>query len=212
MDETFALINMGEYEEALDRFIWFHNNAVDKGITTNPSRLSFGLMYWIDFGKKYPPAIDALKRIRDKNTELILQGVKTCDLFSEVESINQHLSEEYKTVALFTRIDKEQPDLAAQCWAYYQDLAIKNNEEYFINKYIKDLKHEYDLIEDHYLSVMKILSKDASNQRLVAISKNRYKSDVKDLLNIASKNNNYNATKYIKQKYYIIAKKYNLDL
>ena len=77
MDETFALINMGEYEEALERFIWFHNHAVDQGLTINASRLSFGLGYWIDFGKKYPPAIDALKQIRDDNTNSILNGVKT---------------------------------------------------------------------------------------------------------------------------------------
>ncbi len=210
MDETFALINMGEYEEALERFIWFHNHAVDQGLTINASRLSFGLGYWIDFGKKYPPAIDALKQIRDDNTNSILNGVKTCDLFSELESINRYLSEEHKTIALFTRIDKEQPELASRCWVYFQDLAIDNDEKYFIDKYIHDLKHEYDEVEDQFITTMRILSKDSSYARLISITKESYKTDVHKFLRIAKKNNNMKTANYISHKYDVISKEYDL--
>ena len=210
MDETFALINMGEYEEALERFIWFHNHAVDQGLTINASRLTFGLGYWVDFGKKYPPAIDALKRIRDENTNSILSGVNTCDLFSEVESINKYLSEEHKTIALFTRIDEEQPDLASRCWVYFQDLAIKNDEKYFIEKYIHDLQHEYDEIEDYFISTMHFLSKHPNVANLMKITKESYKSDVHDLLQIAKRGNKIEASNYIKQKYNILSKQYDL--
>jgi len=207
MDETFSLINMGEYEEALERFIWFHNNAVEQGMTTDPSRLSFGLMYWMDFGKKYPPALDALKRIRNDNTNLILNGEKTCDLFNEVESINKHLSEEYKTIELFRRIDKEQPLLAKKCWIYFKELAIKNNNIYFIDKYIHDLKEEYNNVERHFMRTMRFLSTDPiGNKDLVNITKDGYVNDVQELLSIAKKNN-IEASKYIQDRFYSVAKK-----
>ena len=210
MDETFALISMGENEEALERFIWFHNNGVAQGLTTNPSRLSFGLMYWVDFGNKYPPALDALKRIRDKNTSDILKDDNSCDLFSEVEAINSNLSEDLKTIELFKRIDKDQPLLAKRCWIYFKELAIDNKLEYFIDKYIHDLKGEYDKTESRFITTMSFLSTDAENYAdLISVTKDGFSSDVLKLLNLANSSNNTEASRYIQSNYDSVAKEYS---
>lgn len=210
MDETFALINMGENEEALERFIWFHNNGVTHGLTSDPSRLSFGLMYWVDFGEKHPPALAALKSIRDINTNNILKGNNTCDLFSEVEAINRHLSEDTKTIELFKRLDKEQPLLAKQCWVYFKDLAIESGNKYFIGKYINDFKGEYDTAERHFMMSMRFLSAEADNVELIDITKESYMADVEKILRLANQSSDIDATNYIKKKYDVISKQYSL--
>lgn len=210
MDKTFALIKMGDNKEALDRFIWLHNNGVKQGLTTNPVRLSFNLMYWVDFGKKYPPALDALKHIRDEHTIIILNGIDTCDLFYEVKAINNNLLEDYKTTELFMRIDKEQPILAKKCWVYFKDIAIENDDKYFIGKYIKNLKSEYDTTERDFMTSMRLLSADAGNAKLIHITKDSYITGVEKLLRIAIQNNDIDTTNYINHKYNVISKKYAL--
>lgn len=56
----------GKYEEALERHVWYHENALRYDPAQAGVRLSFALMDWVELTQKYPRSLDALKQERDK--------------------------------------------------------------------------------------------------------------------------------------------------
>jgi len=60
LSDTQQMVREGRYQEALERFVWFHDHALEH----EPSamygvRLSFALSYWKSLGDVYPPAMTA---------------------------------------------------------------------------------------------------------------------------------------------------------
>lgn len=143
MEDTDDLINMGEYEEALERTIWFHNHSIEHQKSISAVRLSFAIHDWYDFGTKYPPAMDALIKVRDEKTKTILSGFGTYDLFDDVSAINGVLSEDAKTISLFKKISTKQPSLAKECWYIVRDIAIKDKQHALLAQYNTNALTEY---------------------------------------------------------------------
>ena len=109
--KRFAL--QGKFGKALEKHIWFHNHALEDGSAYDGGRLSFALADWVELGKKYPPALKALRKIRDEETSHLLAGHGNKHLFADVQLINTYLDEDEATVHLFKRIEATQPDFAA---------------------------------------------------------------------------------------------------
>ena len=143
MKDTDDLITMEEYEEALERTIWFHNHALEHRSSLYGVRLSFALSSWYEFGKKYPPALDALKTIRANKIESLLTGTGNPELFHDVIAINRTISEDSKSLDLFRALDSKQPELAKESWHFIKDLVIKSKDHDLINKYIGNMLIEY---------------------------------------------------------------------
>ena len=101
LQETKVLISKGQYKEALERHIWFHEHALDKDKSMQGVRLSFALGDWKELGDLYPPALKALTDIRDTKTGEILNSGGTKELFADVNGINRTLGEGEKTATLF---------------------------------------------------------------------------------------------------------------
>jgi hypothetical protein len=109
----------GRYEEALDGYIWFHENSENvPGL--GGVRLSFALAYWVDLGRVYPPARTALEEIRDRKTKSILRGFRDVASFHDVVAINKHLGCERATYELFVALNSSSPALASN----YSSLAL----------------------------------------------------------------------------------------
>src|SRR5688500_5081235 len=53
------------YPDALAKHLWFHENALKYERGLYGVRLSFALGAWFELGKQYPPALEALKEVRD---------------------------------------------------------------------------------------------------------------------------------------------------
>src|SRR4051812_22582627 len=51
----------GKYQQALERHIWYHENALKYDQAQFGVRLSFALSDWAELGKVYPPAKVALR-------------------------------------------------------------------------------------------------------------------------------------------------------
>jgi hypothetical protein len=105
----------GRHEEALQEHIWFHNNALDEQPALYGVRLSYALSDWVDLGKTYPPALLALKEIRDAKTAKLQRGEGNRALFHDVESINEWLKETGLTYQLFLHMLKASPEMAKEC-------------------------------------------------------------------------------------------------
>ena len=108
----------------MQKHLWFHENALKYTPSLAGVRLSFALDYWIELGKKYPKAKEALVSIRDKNTKAFSEGNGTVALFHDVRAINDNLNERSKTVALFKMLHEKFPELAKACYQFAEkDLA-----------------------------------------------------------------------------------------
>src|SRR5687768_17293473 len=73
LQEIRRLTSEGKYEEALNKHLWFHEES-KSSIGMGGVRLSFALSHWMELGEAYPPALAALKAIRDANEAKLLEG------------------------------------------------------------------------------------------------------------------------------------------
>src|SRR5436190_22804607 len=84
LDEAKEQRQHGEYEQALQRHIWYHNHALEFEPSLTGVRLSFALAEWIELGRRYPRARRALIEIRDEKTRKFDEGWGYSALFSDI--------------------------------------------------------------------------------------------------------------------------------
>lgn len=148
---TPALVKEGKYKEALERYIWFHNHALEYEPSLSTVRLTFGLAYWVELGKEYPPAIEALKRIRDEKTAILEKGSGDKQLFKDITKINEVLNIDTKSLVLFKKLDKEQQVLANECWYMIKGELVKAQEYELLKKYYGDLIDSFNKLTENFL-------------------------------------------------------------
>ena len=141
-----SLTDEGSYEDALQRFLWYfehsRSDAGQRGV-----RLSFALSDWVELGRRYPKAKQALIEIRDADTRQFSEG-GYADLFQEVSGINKYLSQEDATLALFNTIEHRDPALARQCYPSVQGLLVQKGEYEKCVGYIGDPHGAFERIRD----------------------------------------------------------------
>lgn len=152
MRDTKALIKQGQHEKALERTLWFHDNALEHEPSMSGVRLSFAMGDWMDLAEKYPPALKAMHKVRDEKTLKLKSGEGNFNLFMDVNAFNRTLKEEDKTIALFRLLDEKQPDLAKTCWIIAKQLVIKNKDYDLADKYLGNLLTEFDMVKERYES------------------------------------------------------------
>lgn len=122
------LMEQGKYEEALQRLIWYFNHALEYDQGQTGVRLSFALSQWVELGRRYPKAKQALLEIRDRDAQLLASGQGYAKMFMDVNSINNYLGQEDATLALFKQMYENDPKLAGECFYYAEDLLLKKGE------------------------------------------------------------------------------------
>lgn len=137
------LINTGQYEEALQKHLWFHKES-----KSSPSmgavRLSVALDQWADLSGKYPKALEAFKRLRDQHEQTLLAGAGGFPEFHEYASFNRTLKEDDKTYELFKRLHAAYPQTAAQCFHAAMNLIVARKDYELCGAYIKDALKLYE--------------------------------------------------------------------
>lgn len=104
----------GRYQEALDGFIWFHRHALEEQPSLYGVRLSYGLFYWLDLAKNYPPALQALENLREQKAQALLHVAGDRALFHDVEAIDARLDRSRATYELYLALADRHPELAAE--------------------------------------------------------------------------------------------------
>ncbi len=132
------LAEQGDYEGALAKHVWFHDNALKVRPGYYGVRLSFALSDWVELGKKYPRALEKLKSIRDEKTSRLLTGEANRELFNDVESINKYLGESKATVELFNRIEAVDPGFAGRIYSIAEEALLQAREYALAKKYLGD--------------------------------------------------------------------------
>jgi hypothetical protein len=141
-----SLTDEGSYEDALQHYLWYFDHSRSDG-GQRGVRLSFALSDWIELGRRYPKAKQALIEIRDADTSQFSKG-GYADLFQEVSGINKYLSQEDATLALFKTIEQRDPALAGQCYPWVQDLLVQKGEYEKCLRYIGDPQGAFERIRD----------------------------------------------------------------
>jgi type II secretory pathway pseudopilin PulG len=138
LQDAKKLAEVGNYDEALQRHVWYHNHALEYDQGQTGVRLSFALSDWIELGRRYPRAKQALIEIRDRNAQAQTNGTGTFNLFMDVNAINGCLGEGDTTRLLFEGIEQQNPPLAKQTFGLIEGLLVQHGDYEKCLKYIGD--------------------------------------------------------------------------
>lgn len=148
-DDAYA----GRDQEALEKHIWFHRNALSYEKALYGVRLSFALSYWVELGKKYPPALAALETVRDEDESRIRSGSGGREDFHDFTSINEYLGDLQKTARLFMWLDENRVDLARQTYDVAERALIHEQSYALCGKYIDSSQSLRQLINGYQTSM-----------------------------------------------------------
>jgi len=139
LQEAGADEQANRYEEALAKYVWFYEHALEYQPSLTGVRLSFALSGWGKLGQEYPPALIKLREVRDAAKERITpeEGRKiSFEDFHEFASINRELGDEEQTVAAFRAIDAAEDDGAQRVFAVAEPSLIRAKDYELCGKYI----------------------------------------------------------------------------
>ena len=140
-NEVRQLISAGQYEDALQRLLAFHDQYKASG------SLIPLLANWVELGRRFPKAKAALIEIRDHDVGEFAAGRGYSDLFSEVNSINGCLNQDEATYALFKTIRAQDPQLAQQCYFYVESLLVAKGEYQWCYDHMGDPQGRFGSIQ-----------------------------------------------------------------
>jgi Tfp pilus assembly protein PilF len=132
LNEANDLMDRGHYEESLQRHIWYFNHEMEFGDAYQKVvRVTSALSDWVELGRRYPRAKEALIDFRDRDTRQLVEGKGFSGLFDDVAAINGALQAQDATYALFKTIREQDPQLAGQCYFELEGLLVAKGEYQF---------------------------------------------------------------------------------
>lgn len=210
LSDTQDLVRQGKKQEALEHFIWFHDHALEYEPAMYGVRLSFALSYWKQLGDGYPPALVAMKKIRDDKTALLADKKGNRTLFHDVMALNRTLGEDSKTVDLFRKLDQEQKELAMQCWDVAKEAIVKAKAYDLARKYISNPVREFDKVKAMYDQNTAMYGGENFGERFKAFNENHFVEETIRLIDVAVALNDSNAAKEIQLQALAILDDYRL--
>lgn len=93
---------------------------------------------WMDLGKKYPKAIEALKAIRDRKTAQLAAGKYDFDTFMDVVAINEQLGDASASVETFKQIAASSPGEATGAYSVVEETLVNAKEFALARQYMGD--------------------------------------------------------------------------
>jgi tetratricopeptide (TPR) repeat protein len=186
LNETQHLVRIARYDTALDRFVWFHEHALEHEPAMAGVRLSFALAYWSELGKKYPPAHVKMVEIRDRTVEQLKRGEGDFSTFMDASALNRTLLEQDKTLALFKELDQNHPELARSCLDVAMDDLMKAKQYDLVKKYITSYDKVFARIKTKYGGLYEAGAQDWENGgKLREVAKRQFEKDCLQLIDLA---------------------------
>ena len=136
LKEAEAATKAGRYEEALEKHVWYHENALRIQPSQFGVRLSFALISWGQLARCYPPALRKLRAIRDETVQRVYSDDAEPELFADIAALNDLLDHDEKTVELFRWFETNRPGEARFAYFFVHDVLIKRKEFGLCGKYI----------------------------------------------------------------------------
>ncbi len=176
----------GDYETALQKHIWFHNNVLKYERSYYGVRLSFALSYWVELANEYSPALDALRNEMMLAKKKVIEGID-CETnpFHDFTSISRELGEFEAVVQLFKYLDSERPEIARNNFNLAKSSLIKSKEYLLFKKYLNP-SDDISAIKKQYFDDLS-LSKDMKfGSKMKEYAESRYIDSVTTIVSILS--------------------------
>jgi hypothetical protein len=194
LSETKALVKAGKQEEALKRFIWFHEHALEHQPSMYGVRLSFALSSWKELGDAYPPALKAMEKLRDENASLLREGKGDPNLFHDLVALNQTLKADKASVELFEHIHQTDASKAKTYWIIVKDVVLGQKRYDLANLYIQNLEAEYDRVKAAYdRNLASYNDPRFGGDRFKSYNEGRFVKEVRALIELSLALDNRNA-------------------
>jgi hypothetical protein len=186
-----AILNCSEknYQESLEKQLWFHKNSLKISNSYRGVRLSYALSAWVNLGKVYPKAHEELINIRNE-TESHVKGGEYKDFhFNDLASINKYLGEDSKTTDIFKWLDKHDSKTAKIVYFTAQPALIKEKEYALARKYL-DAESLYKKIVKSYKKIIKASKMPDLGQKMVDFGERYFSNKISTLIALLVLNNN----------------------
>jgi serine/threonine protein kinase len=174
LSDAKSQMEQGNYEEALQRQIWYFNHALEYDQGQTGVRLSFALSQWVELGRRYPKAKAALVEIRDQDTRALADGKGYANLFTDVQAINRELQDEEATYALFKTIREKDLQLAGQCYFWVENLLVAKGEYQWCYDHMGDPQFRFD-------SICRMFEMEVANQKRMAETQQRTRQMIAEM-------------------------------
>jgi len=138
------LVKSQQYAEALEKYIWFHDHALDADRSLAGVRLSYAISEWVDLGEVYPPARSALQSVREAKAESLMQGAHDVSLFHDLASINRAFGQVERTRDLFKSIAAANRGVAEQCFHIALESLVHMKEFGLARSFMPEPRKEID--------------------------------------------------------------------
>ena len=147
------LTREGSYEAALQRYLWYEANVREVDGTATFASILFD---WVELGRRYPKAKQALLAIRDAGLWEFSEGRGHSELFQKVSLINSQFQDDEATYKLFEKIREIDSPLARQCYFYAQSVLIARGDYEYCLSCIGEPEERYAMIEHGFNLQMSI--------------------------------------------------------
>ncbi len=199
--ELESLAKSGNYKEALEKHIWFHE-ASRNFDSMGGVRLSYALDMWLELANKYPPAMDSLIALRDKYKKVLLRGEGGFEEFHDLSSINEALDEKTDTYNLFLAMHDSYPEQASRYYNVVEELLVERKDYDICAVYISSPLEKYDQIQELHKLNLKLVNENPvmNTDEFKSYTKESFTEDVKQLIEILTLINKEDVAEEIKIK------------
>ena len=126
----------GRFQEALEKHIWFHENALQLAPNLRGVRLSFALSDWHRLGLAYPPALAALEGTAAVAESRIRNGSKDPQLVIDLANIRRQLGTHSATASLFAWLDENDAEFAADVYGIVEPDLVRARAFVLCGRYL----------------------------------------------------------------------------
>lgn len=189
-----------DYELALLKLVWFHENACRYGDDYYGVRLSYALDSWYELAQVYEPAAEALESAGSVAKNHVLNQFDVFDKFHDFESINRVLNRTDDTLEFFLFLHKEDKETAEEVFSLAQPYLLETKQYALCGEYI-DPEMNYFVAVEGYKSCIQ-LSKNPSGEfdHLAEYGRNTFINEISTLVGLLVVNNREDEAKIIADK------------
>jgi hypothetical protein len=137
-------VRQGDYEKALEKYLWFYHHALEHDRAFAGVRLSYVVYEWIELGEVYLPAREALESIQTSNVRSLRDGSRNSSRFHDFASINERLGRDEVTSNVFASLAESDLEFARTCFAFARTALIRTGNFSLARRFVTSPAEQLD--------------------------------------------------------------------
>jgi putative intracellular protease/amidase len=151
-----AAADEGRHAEALEEYLWYHDNALTAGRGQGGVRLSYALMFWWDLAQVHAPARQAMEAVRRDKATRLAAGDGDRSLFLDVVSIDRTMENQAATCELLAELAASDPALAQSCFDMALPALVATGNFALAGRFVGDPQPWLKAQSDSFNQIIKI--------------------------------------------------------